>query len=243
MFVDALQWTIRLYGCVQLAYWIPSLLCLALDYSEMCLQQKLQPMPWSRMRHIYRTCVSRVALNIGVWSFVFIYAGVLCYDFAPRASFHAFHPIPELAKLLVSMLFLVDVLFALLHRLFHLHIFYRWHAKHHELSAPVAMAAAYASVPDFLFTNTLPLMLPVIALRMHWWTTLAWLMLALTSTTINAHGGWRGLGDMHDLHHRWPSVNYGVTGLTDRLLLGTYAKRLPRKQVGQLAVHVRQRKE
>ena len=130
-------------------------------------------------------------------------------------------PIPPLSEWMLSF-FVYSVVeeigFYYLHRLAHYPgIYARIHKLHHEWKAPVAITAIYATYPEHILVNLLPLMVGPYILKSHVLVALAWHSIAIVNTLLS-HSGYRFANDSkHDLHHEEFNVNFGVFGVLDYL--------------------------
>ena len=107
-----------------------------------------------------------------------------------------------------------------LHRLFHHPKFYWMHKVHHEYTHPLAMGAVYAHPIDYFVVNLGPFTLPIFILYPPDWIIQTIVVLAVSITTIQSHGGYTFFDDAHLKHHKYYKVNYGL-GLMDRVF-GTF---------------------
>lgn len=114
----------------------------------------------------------------------------------------------------------VEVAFYYAHRAFHSRALYRLvHKKHHEFSAPIAVAAIYATPFEYVVGNIFPVFLGPILIGSHFVTMSTWIAFAMINS-INSHCGFSIFGNSaldHDYHHVNPSCNFGVSGLLDWL--------------------------
>jgi len=136
----------------------------------------------------------------------------------------------ELAAHLFPFVLIVDAVFWATHRALHARgAFARVHARHHEFSAPFALAAVHAHPLEHLLSNVLSVSAGPLLLASHPVTAALWACLAVAATA-GAHSGFRlpCARAEHDWHHEAFSQNYG-TGLflVDRLC-GTYGTRAAR---------------
>ena len=90
-------------------------------------------------------------------------------------------------------------------RLFHNRFLYkRFHKRHHEWQAPIAVTAIYAHPLEHAGSNLLPPFLGPLILGSHIATSWLWFSLAILST-LNAHSGYHlpffPSPEAHDFHH------------------------------------------
>jgi sterol desaturase/sphingolipid hydroxylase (fatty acid hydroxylase superfamily) len=148
------------------------------------------------------------------------FAWLLCSAVAPRlglplAGDAQWSPW-QLAAHLPGFLLCVEVGFYASHRLLHTRALYKAvHAKHHEFSAPFALAAVHAHPLEHLVSNVAPISLGPLLLRSHPATAAAWACIAIFSTC-GAHCGysipWLTRSPFHDHHHAVFTENFGVLG-------------------------------
>lgn len=148
--------------------------------------------------------------------------GIILLDAKPPPyRFDIILPGPaEIARGAILCVFLREIIFYYVHRLLHHPFLYpAVHKPHHRFTAPVALAAQYATVTEHILANILPLALPPQILKCHAITTWVFLAFSLLETT-TVHSGYdffSGSAKMHDLHHEKFVVCFGTVGLMDWL--------------------------
>lgn len=200
-----------------LAFWVPCICYLLFDLLCPSLSQKhkIQPPPKQPSYAAIRQCFRVVARNQLLSSVLHVsqlYVKGTSYAISPT--------LPSLAEVLphfVVSLFLREALFYYSHRLLHYPPLYRRiHKRHHQFTAPIALAAQYAHPIEQIVANALPITLPPQILGSH--VVTFWVFLAYElANTAAVHSGYDfgGLAKMHDLHHEKFNLNYGSVGLLD----------------------------
>lgn len=126
----------------------------------------------------------------------------------------------EVVRDVILSIFLREIIFYYVHRLLHHPFLYpTLHKPHHRFTAPVALAAQYATITEHILANILPVALPPKILKCHIVTFWVFLALELLETT-TVHSGYNffsGLAKMHDLHHEKFVVCFGTVGFLDWL--------------------------
>jgi len=183
----------------------------------------------------------RQTINWELYKRIFIYAfiyydllSVIPYITAIVLYYHNinalnlyYYPLP-LKKILIKLLMLViwqDLSFYHIHRMFHLPVFYKWHKRHHSITAPFSISHGYASWIEIVIANILPVVLGPIILDMSLLSTCIW---ALTGQFVAqfVHSGYKFnipllpsymSANNHDIHHEQQNYWYGSGGLFDYL--------------------------
>ncbi|SPO48774.1 uncharacterized protein PSANT_06465 [Moesziomyces antarcticus] len=138
----------------------------------------------------------------------------------PTSSEQLPGPLRTVAILLFDVL-CTEIGFFYIHRWFHSPAMYaRFHKKHHEYTAPVALAATYCTMTEHLFSNLLPNAIGALIIPHHW-SQYVFAYTLLEIGTIQAHSGYYipGLNSplQHDFHHFAFTENFGPTGLMDAI--------------------------
>jgi sterol desaturase/sphingolipid hydroxylase (fatty acid hydroxylase superfamily) len=114
---------------------------------------------------------------------------------------------------------LSELIFFYTHRAGHIPFLYKHvHSVHHEWVTPCGVSASYAHPLEFVFCFVPTLILPPIAVNLHWMATQAWWCVSLISV-IGSHSGYKwGQGsERHAEHHRYNVVKYGPMYILDWL--------------------------
>lgn len=134
--------------------------------------------------------------------------------------------IPPISTMIIDLfgcMVVREISFYYSHRLLHYGKNYeKYHKRHHEYTAPVAVSAQYADAVEHMFSNLLPVLLGPVVMGAHYVTVFVWLI-HVHLRTLNDHSGyyfpWYYNPTRHDYHHESFNTYYGVEffGLMDWL--------------------------
>lgn len=112
-------------------------------------------------------------------------------------------------------LFYSDLLFYFIHKSFHSKFLYKYHKLHHEFEYTYGMGSFYSSLPDFVFANLFPIIIPLLILKPNDIFIKFISFFATSYTVIISHGGYKILYQSHLKHHIYKKINYGLA-VSDR---------------------------
>jgi sterol desaturase/sphingolipid hydroxylase (fatty acid hydroxylase superfamily) len=109
-----------------------------------------------------------------------------------------------------------DILFYIVHRTFHTKYLYFLHSRHHEFNYTHGIGAIYASIPDYLLANILPISVPILVFSIPYLHIIRIIIFAVVYTVCISHGGFK-ISKGHLRHHLTYKCNYGLL-IMDRIL-------------------------
>jgi methylsterol monooxygenase len=153
-------------------------------------------------------------------------------------------PYSERAWMLVAHLLVNEFLFFYAHWALHQgELYKRIHKKHHEFTAPFALAAVHAHPIELVVADLIPFTAGFLVFRPHIFFVYMWIFAACLGTQTH-HSGYRfpwiadfdHQPDFHDFHHCRFSCNYGNIGWLDALH-GTSKMYFDMQKQAELARH------
>jgi len=164
--------------------------------------------------------IKRVLYNQIVIGTLYSFVGYFFLVF--RGNAHKIREIPTLFQFIVHIalcIILREIHFYYSHRILHKKWFYeKFHKKHHDWTAPIAVSAQYAGIIEHIFSNLFPVTVGIFYLGLPLLTSLMYL-LHVTMRTLNDHSGYNFpyyySSIRHDWHHESFNSNFGVIGLMD----------------------------
>ena len=174
--------------------------------------QKLQQNSTENIARIYKQCLPIALTN----TFVYNLPAVITLPLFINWYGFQFSWAKTIFDLVASYI-LMDFIYYVTHRILHMELFYaKYHKKHHEITAPVGLAATYLTFVDF-YSNILSIYLPPILLSADKTTFTLWVIISTLNTVFIGHCGFSPIAVFHDNHHKYFNCNYGVGVFADRL--------------------------
>ena len=162
----------------------------------------------------YKRAEKLVCFNVAIVSYLFFYLSTTIYN--PRD----FSIILSIRDLVIST-YTAQVLFYLIHRLFHkLSFLQKYHKIHHEFKEPLGIRAAYTHPIDFFMGNLIPLGITPFLLNTDIYTTCVFMIYSVYGTIVIEHSNHDKNNQHHIIHHRYYNCNYGASWIDK--IMGTY---------------------
>ncbi|KAI9925461.1 hypothetical protein ASPWEDRAFT_41549 [Aspergillus wentii DTO 134E9] len=205
--------------------WLLSLCYISLDtlFPSFSQRHKIQPAARQPSRHDIWRCVVVVAQNQVLMSSIHLIQLLALNRLGYRSSAYrveaSFPTVTEVFRDIILSGLMREVIYYYNHRLLHSssRLYIQIHKKHHQFTAPFALATQFAHPLEHLLTNVLPVTLPPEMLGSHVLTF--WISMALhLFSAVTVHSGYDFFNNMakaHDLHHEKFNLHYGTMGLLD----------------------------
>ena len=121
---------------------------------------------------------------------------------------------------MIGWLLITDLLFYIIHRIFHLPSFYQYHSLHHSYTYTYGPSALYCSVEEFFLSNLLPNLISFQMLSLSHSEILILIVTQTFYTVIVSHGGYKIFVNGHQKHHLTRQEPYGLF-MTDRIVVNS----------------------
>ena len=179
-----------------------SLLCYCIDLFVPQLREDVFLKNKQEITQIYIEACPLVICNLIISKFIFNYIEDELLIYQRDDSY---------IKLFLCWIVLADIIFYIMHKLFHNYYLYVYiHSIHHKYKITNGICALYAHPIDYITTNILPLSLPLIILQPPDEFIRFIIIFSTTYTIIISHGGYTFLPKNHLLHHIKHKYNYGI---------------------------------
>jgi sterol desaturase/sphingolipid hydroxylase (fatty acid hydroxylase superfamily) len=120
-------------------------------------------------------------------------------------------------KQLLLLYIFSDLVFYIMHYIFHSKYLYKYHQVHHHYKDPVAITTFYAHPIDFVCTNILPFVILGIIIGAHFITMNIWIVITTFNGIYISHANMTN-NKFHIKHHKNVIYNYGLGMYMDKIL-------------------------
>ena len=207
------------YILFNFVFYLSNLVLYLIDTNYTFVRRKIQPKPIEELIAVYKKCLPVALKN----TFIYNLPAVVILPIIINWYGFNFSWGKTIFDLLMSYI-LMDFVYYITHRALHLDCFYtRFHKKHHEITAPIGLAATYLTVVDF-YSNIFSIYLPPIILSADHTTMTIWVIISTLNTVFIGHSGYSPIASFHDNHHEYFNYNYGVGVFSDNMFNTKYVR-------------------
>ena len=200
------------YLLFNVVFYVSNAFLYLIDVNGIFSSSKLQNKSTDELTNVYKKCLPVSLRN------TFIYNLPAVITLPPMINWYGFQFswTKTIIDLVISYV-LMDLIYYITHRILHLDCFYtKYHKKHHEITAPVGLAATYLTFIDY-YSNVISIYLPPILLSSNHTTWTLWVIISTLNTIFIGHSGYSPIASFHDNHHKYFNCNYGVGVFADKL--------------------------
>lgn len=201
------------YAYFNSIYYVTSGILFMIDYYKCFISLKIQQDKISNMINVYKKSLSCVMQNTLLYTIpAFIMAGHYISSYIIP-----FALLKSIWDIFIGVI-LTEIFFYTSHAIFHnKYLYFKYHKKHHEITAPVGFSTLYMTVTDLYLGNIIPVYLPMVILNAHPYTIALWTFGTTFNAIAIAHSGFKYLSDNHDKHHKYFTKNFGLNLFMDKL--------------------------
>jgi len=206
-----------IYTTLVVSYAINSLVGYVLDTNHVFEEHKIKNRTKDEYHIIYKKCLPRVLVNVGLWSLPYIMGFIYLNDYINGGynQYQYNYKILNVTKfiwLYIASYLITDIVFFTGHWLMHTKNLYRYHKIHHEIKNPVAISALYMHPVDLYFSNLSPIGISALILNLNIPTIQILILIQIFFSVSIAHGGYKHISFNHNIHHTLIKYNYGLSG-------------------------------